>query len=101
MRFDNWIAGEWVGSDARIENINPSDTRDVIGLYAQANFDDLERSVKAAINAQKQWRAKPLEARQADRDRIGRALMENADSLGERLSREEGKTRPEGREHQL
>ena len=40
MRFDNWIAGEWVGSDARIENINPSDTRDVIGLYAQANFDE-------------------------------------------------------------
>ena len=97
MRFDNWIAGEWVGSDARIENINPSDTRDVIGLYAQANFDDLERSVKAAINAQKQWRAKPLEARQAVLDRIGRALMENADSLGELLSREEGKTRPEGR----
>ena len=30
-------------------------------------------------------------------DRIGRALMENADSLGELLSREEGKTRPEGR----
>ena len=97
MRFDNWIAGEWVGSDARIENINPSDTRDVIGLYAQANFDDLERSVKAAINAQKQWRAKPLEARQAVLDRIGRALTENADSLGELLSREEGKTRPEGR----
>ena len=97
MRFDNWIAGEWVGSDARIENINPSDTRDVIGLYAQANFDDLERSVKAAINAQKQWRATPLEARQAVLDRIGRALMENADSLGELLSREEGKTRPEGR----
>jgi aldehyde dehydrogenase (NAD+) len=97
MRFDNWIAGEWVGSDARIENINPSDTHDVIGLYAQANFDDLERSVKAAINAQKQWRATPLEARQAVLDRIGRALMENADSLGELLSREEGKTSPEGR----
>ena len=97
MRFDNWIAGEWVGSDARVENINPSDTRDVIGLYAQANFDDLERSVKAATHAQKQWRATPLETRQAVLDRIGRALMENADSLGELLSREEGKTRPEGR----
>lgn len=97
MRFDNWIAGEWVGSDARIENINPSDTRDVIGSYAQANFEDLERSVRAATHAQKQWRATPLETRQAVLDRIGRALMENADSLGELLSREEGKTRPEGR----
>ena len=97
MRFDNWIAGEWVGSDTRLENINPSDTRDVIGLYAQANFDDLERSIMAATHAQKHWWATPLEARQAVLDRIGRTLMENADSLGELLSREEGKTRPEGR----
>ena len=97
MRFDNWIAGEWVGSTTRVENINPSDTRDVIGLYAQANFDDLERSIMAATHAQKHWWATPLEARQAVLDRIGRTLMENADSLGELLSREEGKTRPEGR----
>ena len=45
MRFDNWIAGDWAGSEDRIENINPSDTHDVIGHYAQANFDDLERAV--------------------------------------------------------
>lgn len=96
MRFDNWIAGEWVGSDERVENINPSDTRDVIGLYAQANFDDIERAVNAASRAQKQWRSTPLEGRQVVLDRIGRALMDNADSLGELLSREEGKTRPEG-----
>ena len=97
MRCDNWIAGEWVGSEDRIENINPSDTRDVIGYYAQANFDDLERAVITAMKAQKQWQATPLEARQAVLDRIGHALMENADALGELLSREEGKTRPEGR----
>ena len=97
MRCDNWISGAWVGSEDRVENINPSDTRDVIGHYAQANFDDLERAVIAAMKAQKQWQATPLEARQTVLDRIGRALMENADTLGELLSREEGKTRPEGR----
>ncbi len=31
----NLIAGEWVGSDAT-KNINPSDTNDVVGLYARA-----------------------------------------------------------------
>ena len=97
MRFDNWIAGDWAGSEDRIENINPSDTRDVIGRYAQANFEDLARAVIAAMKAQKQWQTTPLEVRQTVLDRIGRALMENADSLGELLSREEGKTRPEGR----
>ena len=33
----NYIAGEWLGSDETIENINPSDISDVIGSYAQAD----------------------------------------------------------------
>lgn len=97
MNCDNWIAGNWVGSDERVANINPSDTRDVIGQYAQANYDDLERAVTSAVTAQKQWQATPLETRQTVLDTIGRALMQHADALGELLSREEGKTRPEGR----
>jgi len=39
--FKNLIAGEWVG-DKGSENINPSNTADVIGVYAQA---DVERAV--------------------------------------------------------
>ena len=32
----NYIAGEWLSGESEIENINPSDTRDCIGMYAQA-----------------------------------------------------------------
>ena len=32
----NYIAGEWVEGDAVTRNINPSDTNDVVGEYAQA-----------------------------------------------------------------
>ena len=34
----NYIAGEWLGSDETIENINPSDISDVIENYAQADI---------------------------------------------------------------
>ena len=35
--FQNYINGQWVGSSAVIENINPSDTSDVVGHYAKAS----------------------------------------------------------------
>ena len=33
----NFIAGEWLAGADAAANINPSDTRDVIGLYARAS----------------------------------------------------------------
>ncbi|MEX0502984.1 aldehyde dehydrogenase family protein [Alphaproteobacteria bacterium LSUCC0719] len=93
----NYINGEWVGADAAIENRNPSDITDLIGTYAQADTDQLERALDGAHSAQKQWQATGLEARQSALMKIGNALMSRADELGELLSREEGKPRAEGR----
>lgn len=93
----NYINGEWVGSDNTIENRNPSDISDLIGTYAQAGTDQLERALEGARTAQKQWQATGLEARQNALMTIGNALMSRADELGELLSREEGKPRAEGR----
>ena len=93
----NHIAGEWVGSDEAIENRNPSDISDLIGMYAQATTDQLERALDSARGAQKLWQATGLEARQTALMKIGTALMARADDLGELLSREEGKPRAEGR----
>ena len=47
--------------------------------------------------AQKIWQATGLEARQTALMKIGNALIDRADELGELLSREEGKPRAEGR----
>ena len=33
----NYIAGEWTASEHSIDNLNPSDTRDIIGQFAQAS----------------------------------------------------------------
>ena len=93
----NYIAGDWVASDNAIENRNPSDITDLIGMYAQASTAQLETAIAAAHDAQKIWQATGLEARQTALMKIGNALIDRADELGELLSREEGKPRAEGR----
>ena len=93
----NYIAGEWVASQDAIENRNPSDVTDMIGLFAQATTAQLETAIEAAGASQKVWQATGLEARQTALMKIGNALIDRADELGELLSREEGKPRAEGR----
>ena len=97
MNCNNWIAGEWIGSDERIDNINPSDTRDIIGAFAQASASELDYAVTAAEKAQRIWQSTGLEKKQNVLDSIGRELISRCDELGELLAREEGKTFPEGR----
>ncbi|MGB0534508.1 MAG: aldehyde dehydrogenase family protein, partial [Paracoccaceae bacterium] len=41
----NFIAGDWVAGSSEIENRNPSDLSDLIGLYAQASPDQLDTTL--------------------------------------------------------
>ena len=93
----NYIAGEWLNSDKQLENYNPSDTSDLIGIYAQADQSQLEKALDAAAQAQKQWASVGLEQRQTILHAIGEELMSRAGELGELLSREEGKPIAEGK----
>ncbi|NBQ38312.1 MAG: aldehyde dehydrogenase family protein [Alphaproteobacteria bacterium] len=93
----NFIAGEWFGSDHSILNINPSDTSEVVGEFAQASLADLEMAIESARRAQPLWAATGLEQRQAALQSIGDELMARSAELGELLAREEGKTRGEGK----
>lgn len=93
----NYIAGEWVGSDHQVENINPSDLSDCIGHFAQADTRQLNTAVDAAAGALEAWRQVGLEARQSALNAIGEEMMRRAGELGELLSREEGKTLAEGK----
>ncbi|MBI1416247.1 MAG: aldehyde dehydrogenase family protein [Limimaricola sp.] len=93
----NYIAGDWLDGDEPIANINPSDTSDIIGHYAQATSAQLDDALEAARQAQKAWAATGLERRQSVLMAIGNELMERAAELGELLSREEGKPLVEGK----
>lgn len=93
----NFIAGEWIKGASEIENRNPSDLSDVIGLYAQADTAQLDRALSAASEAQKVWAKSGLEQRYAALMAIGNELIERSAELGELLAREEGKPIAEGK----
>lgn len=92
----NLIAGEWSASDSHIENINPSDTSDVIGLYAMATDADCQRAISAARQAFGEWSLSALEQRKSALDFIGNELIERSKQIGELIAREEGKPLAEG-----
>ena len=93
----NFIAGEWTKGASEIENRNPSDLSDVIGLYAQADTAQLERALSAACEAQKVWAKSGLEQRYSALMAIGNELIDRSAELGELLAREEGKPLAEGK----
>lgn len=95
--FKNFIAGEWVAGPSDVENRNPSDLSDVIGLYAQASSDQLDTALAAATEAQKIWNTVGIEKRYSALMAIGQELMDRAEELGTLLAREEGKPIAEGK----
>jgi acyl-CoA reductase-like NAD-dependent aldehyde dehydrogenase len=92
----SFIAGNWVQGTSEIENRNPSDTSDLIGMYSQASADQLDMAIDAACEAQKLWGQTGLEARYNALMAIGQEMIARSAKLGELLSREEGKPRAEG-----
>jgi len=92
----NFIAGEWVEGAGVTRDINPSDVTDVVGEYAQADAQQTDRAIAAARAAAPAWAAFNVQARADLLDKIGNEILARKDELGTLLSREEGKTLPEG-----
>jgi aldehyde dehydrogenase (NAD+) len=77
-------------------NINPSNTKDVVGEYAKADKAQTEKAIAAAKAAFPAWaRATPQE-RYDVLTRISAEILSRKEELGRLLAREEGKTMPEG-----
>ncbi len=91
----NLIDGEWVGGEA-VENINPSNTGDVVGLYARATREDADRAIAAAKAAAPAWARSGIYQRHQILRAAADEMFRRKDEIGRLLSREEGKTLPEG-----
>ena len=96
QKHDNLINGQWVAGAAYTPNINPSNVADVIGEYTQASAQQLDDAVKAARAAAPAWSTSGIQARSDALDKIGNEILARREELGTLLSREEGKTKPEG-----
>ena len=94
--FRNYIAGEWIAGATTTLNRNPSDLSDVIGEYAQADAAQARTAIASAKQAFPGWAHGGIQERANILDRAGSEIIARKDELGRLLSREEGKTLPEG-----
>ena len=91
----NLINGEWTEGARVTRNINPSDTRDVVGEYAQANEAQTRAAIGAAQAAFAAWSISTPQQRFDILDAAGTEILARRAELGDLLAREEGKTLPE------
>ena len=93
----SYIGGDWVEGSAVIADLNPSDTSDCIGDFASLDRDQTNTAIAVAREATKTWRENGIHRRAEILDHIGNEVLSRKEELGALLSREEGKTLPEGR----
>ncbi len=91
----NYIAGQWVDGAKVSRNINPSDTRDLVGEYAHANAEQTRTAIAAASDAFAAWSVSTPQQRFDVLDAAGAEIIARRAELGDLLAREEGKTLPE------
>ncbi|MBS1769230.1 MAG: aldehyde dehydrogenase family protein [Acidobacteria bacterium] len=97
--YRSYIAGKWIDSTSgkRVPNINPADTRDIIGESEQATREETRQAIEAAYAAFKDWRQTPAPARGRILMKAVRLLEDQKEELAQMLTREEGKTISEAR----
>jgi len=92
-KYKNYINGKWVASDSGdyFDNVNPADTRDVVGRFPKSNAADIDAAVEAAAGAAKKWRQTPAPKRAELLFTLGEILRANKDDFTKQMTREMGK----------
>jgi len=94
QRYRNFVGGEWVSSHSErtVANVNPADTRDVLGEMPLSSAEETRRAVDAAQAAFPAWRDTPAPARGQVLFRAQALMDKEKEDLARLLTREEGKT---------
>jgi len=97
--YKNYIGGDWVESRSgqTYENLNPADTRDVIGIFQRSDKRDVDDAVIAARQAFERWRLMPAPRRAEIIYRAGEILLERKEEYARLMTREMGKVLKETR----
>ena len=94
--YKNYIAGQWVEGTSVNDNINPSNTNDIVGRYARASKAQAEEAIAAAKAAFPAWSRSTPQERHDILKEASDEVLARKEELGKLLSREEGKTLAEG-----
>jgi alpha-ketoglutaric semialdehyde dehydrogenase len=94
----NYIAGEWrpAASGETMENRNPANRDEVVGLFAASGADDVDAAIAAAEEAYRSWRFSSPMTRANILHKAANILESRIPEVGRELTREEGKTLKEG-----
>ncbi len=97
--YKNLIGGQWVASHSgkTFENLNPADTRDVVGIFQASDALDVDDAVKAAATAFETWRLVPAPKRAEILYRTGELLSKRKEEFARDMTREMGKVLNETR----
>lgn len=97
--YKNFIGGDWVGSHSgqTYENLNPADTREVIGIFQRSDSRDVDDAVTAARIAFERWRLVPAPKRAEIIFRAGELLQERKEEYARQMTQEMGKVIKEAR----
>ena len=92
--YRNFVGGEWVtsGSPRSVPNVNPADTREVLGHVLLSTAEETRAAVAAARAAFPAWRDTPPPVRGRILFQVQALMEREKDGLARLLTREEGKT---------
>jgi len=96
IALTHYINGERVKADVPHKSLNPSDTREVVATFPDGGQVEVDAAVDAARTAFPAWSNASPEVRADMLDKVGDLILARRNDLGKLLSREEGKTLPEG-----
>ncbi|HJU41269.1 MAG TPA: aldehyde dehydrogenase family protein [Vicinamibacterales bacterium] len=99
MTFANFVGGKWVpsASGATLENRNPANARDLVGLFPDSTTKDAEAAIAAAKRAFDSWRLVPAPKRAEILFKAAQLIIARKDEFARDMTREMGKVIEETR----
>ncbi len=97
--YRNFIDGEWVEASTgeTFENVNPADTRDIVGIFQKSGKKDVDAAVEAAKRAYAKWRLVPAPRRAEIIYKATAILEQRKEAYSQDMTREMGKVIKETR----
>jgi aldehyde dehydrogenase (NAD+) len=97
--FKNYINGEWVEarSGKAIEDRNPANTEELVGMFPASGSEDVDLAVEAAKAAYKKWRLTPAPKRAEILFHAAEILVARKEDYAREMTREMGKVLAETR----
>src|SRR5918995_6615326 len=97
--YQNYIDGQWLGalSGRTLENRNPANTQDLVGIFPHSDSRDVDMAVAAAKNAYSSWRLLPAPRRAEILFRAAALIAARKEDFARDMTREMGKVLKEAR----